>query len=164
MKLFLFTLLLAAVATVTARAGTTGIITGTVVDDKGAPVADAHIVACSPSDREETHSDQRGHFAFLRLSPDNYLVALDKSGYQSLTFRGITLFADKTLALNFEMPRVKMVIIRDYFHQDPLVNSRYGGDVYNVQVNTYSIFPNDVTMGLFTVPGITFGTGGPIPH
>ena len=61
-------------------AGTTGSISGQVVNDSGKPVAGALVRATSPSQNASTTSDSSGHFAFLALAPDTYVVSAEKQG------------------------------------------------------------------------------------
>lgn len=67
---------------VSAKGGT---ITGTVVDDKDAPIADVQVVCIPDASRrkrrdiyQEAQTDQRGHFVLRGLNPGEYQVfALD---------------------------------------------------------------------------------------
>src|SRR5690349_8973814 len=78
-----------------ALAGTTGRISGTVLSaDTGAPLANARVIASSPSQTTTTMSDASGTFAFLSLTPDTYTVSVEKSGYQSASQPGVVVFAD----------------------------------------------------------------------
>src|SRR5580698_6495856 len=81
-----------------ALAGTTGGLTGTIVDaGTGAPVAGARVQISSPSDVAS------GHFGFLTLPPDTYTVSITKTGYQDLSLPGQSVFADsvQNLTLRF---------------------------------------------------------------
>jgi len=54
-----------------ARAGTTGGISGTVVDaGTTTPVADARVTVTSPSQSANTTTDAAGRFHFVSLAPD----------------------------------------------------------------------------------------------
>jgi hypothetical protein len=79
-----------------ALAGTTGGVQGTVSDaGTGAPVAAATISIVSPSQSATTTTDAGGHFAFLSLAPDTYSVSVEKTGYDSITRPGVSVFADQ---------------------------------------------------------------------
>jgi hypothetical protein len=85
---------------VAARAGNTGSLAGTVLDDKTRePVADAVVSASSPSQVAHTTTDANGRFTFLSLAPDTYVVGVTKQGYESLTLTGITVVVDQTQSL-----------------------------------------------------------------
>src|ERR1700744_3910856 len=72
-----------------ALAGTTGGLTGTIVDaGTGAPVAGARVQISSPSDNATSTTDASGHFGFLTLPPDTYTVSVTKTGYQDLSVPG----------------------------------------------------------------------------
>ncbi len=80
-----------------ALAGTTGSITGTVVDaDTHQPIADATVTAASPSQRVTAHSDAGGKYVFLSLAPDTYTVSAQHEGYEPVTVSGISVFADQS--------------------------------------------------------------------
>src|SRR6185437_13888683 len=94
--------LLAMLAQVTwALAGTTGNISGTLSDTStGKPVASAKISAVSPSQSASATTDAGGHFTFLSLAPDSYVVSADKEGYAPVSLAGVTVFADQSITLN----------------------------------------------------------------
>ena len=79
-----------------ALAGTTGGLSGNVKDDASAPVSGATITASAPSGTSTTPTDAAGHFVFLSLAPDTYIVTMTKSGYSPSSLSGITVFADQT--------------------------------------------------------------------
>ncbi|MBC5800707.1 MAG: TonB-dependent receptor [Candidatus Eremiobacteraeota bacterium] len=85
-----------------AGAGTTGSLSGTLIDTAtGAPVTGATVTVASPSQVESTSTDARGHFTFISLAPDTYALSAKKNGYDNLALPGVTVVADaqKTLAL-----------------------------------------------------------------
>jgi hypothetical protein len=78
-----------------ALAGTTGGLTGTVVDAaNSAAVAGALVTVNSPSQTASVVTDSSGHFGFLTLAPDTYTVSVAKTGYQALSVPGQIVFAD----------------------------------------------------------------------
>ncbi len=87
-----------------ARAGTTGSLSGTVLDSStSAPVPDAHVTAVSPSQVENATTDATGRFTFASLAPDTYTVSAQKAGYQSVSVSGVTVFADNQQTLELRM-------------------------------------------------------------
>jgi hypothetical protein len=83
-------------------AGTTGEITGTLIDTSSKkPIAGAKVTAISPSQNASATTDGQGRFSFLSLAPDTYAISVDAKGYQGTTLSGITVQADQvqTLAL-----------------------------------------------------------------
>ncbi|HLW38120.1 MAG TPA: carboxypeptidase-like regulatory domain-containing protein, partial [Candidatus Eremiobacteraceae bacterium] len=67
-----------------AYAGTTGGISGHVIDSaSSAPIAGAQVAAVSPSQSETSTSDATGAYSFVSLSPDTYTLTGSKSGYDS---------------------------------------------------------------------------------
>jgi hypothetical protein len=81
-------------------AGTTGGLSGTVLSDKGAPIAGATVRAVSVSESASTTTDAGGHYTFLTLEPDTYTVTATKQGYNPTSAAGITIFADQNLTLS----------------------------------------------------------------
>src|ERR1700680_2084887 len=76
-------------------AGTTGSISGTVMDQNGAPVAGVRGTAASASQHASVTSDAKGFYSVLNLSPDTYTVTASKTGYDPSTLEGVTVTADQ---------------------------------------------------------------------
>ena len=115
-----------------ALAGTTGGLSGTVTDDKGAPVAGAAVKAVSPSETVAQTTDASGHFRFLSLAADTYTVAITKDGFNPNSYTGVTVFADQNLALSFKLtPVLHVIAITSSRSAGNLVSSRVS-DVYAV--------------------------------
>ena len=88
-------------APIRANAGTTGSLSGTVIDAKTrAPIGGASVGASSPTQSASAKTDSRGHFTLISLLPDTYVIAISKQGYESFTLSGISVFADSALALD----------------------------------------------------------------
>jgi len=87
-----------------ALASTTGGISGVVQDSTtGKAVADATVTANSPSGGATVTTDNGGNFHFLTLAPDTYTISATKTGYNSASQSGITVFADQTHTLTLEI-------------------------------------------------------------
>jgi hypothetical protein len=83
-----------------AVAGTTGSISGSVVDAKThAPVPGAVVGASSPTQIATAITDAKGRFVLISLLPDTYVIAVSKQGFESHSLTGITVFADSTQTL-----------------------------------------------------------------
>jgi hypothetical protein len=81
-------------------AGTTGGLSGQVVNESGSPVAGAIVKATSPSQNASVTTDAGGHFSFLSLAPDTYTVTASKDPtYAPTSTPGETVFADQNLTL-----------------------------------------------------------------
>src|SRR5437588_8493471 len=100
----LLTLLAFASFTLPASAGTTGGITGRIVDSTAqTALADVAVTVTSASETERTTTDANGNYRFLSLIPDSYTVSLDKSGYDPVSQAGIAVFADQVQSVNLSM-------------------------------------------------------------
>src|SRR5581483_2167665 len=95
--------LTSAIAPARAAEATTGIIAGSVVDAKGAPLAGARVTAASPSGRYEETTDAHGAFALLGVSPDTYTVSVQRTGYRTVVRSGITVLPGQTARATFEL-------------------------------------------------------------
>jgi hypothetical protein len=117
-----------------ALAGTTGGLTGTVLDaDSSAPVAGATVTVAAPSGTSTTTSDAGGRFTFLTLAPDTYTVTISKSGYQSVSEPGQIVFADTVQAVAIRMTKALKTIARvAATGAGALVKSGTTSDVYSV--------------------------------
>jgi len=75
------------------RAGTTGGLSGRVLDG-ATPVAQAKVAVVSPSQSATTTTDAGGRFSFVSLAPDTYTLSIEKNGYDPVTVSGVTIAAD----------------------------------------------------------------------
>jgi hypothetical protein len=117
-----------------ALAGTTGSLTGSVVDQTtGKPVANAKVVASSPSQTASTTTDAGGHFAFVSLAPDTYTISVTKDQYQEVSQSGFTIFADQTQNVAIQLPpSIKTIVKVTSRAAGALVKSGTTADVYSV--------------------------------
>src|SRR6516165_4614698 len=85
-------------------AGTTGGIAGRTIDSaSSAPVVAAAVTVVSPSQTATTTSDANGHFSFISLAPDTYILTGSKSGYKTQNLPGVTVIADQTRTVTLSM-------------------------------------------------------------
>lgn len=117
-----------------ALAGTTGGITGTVVDAQThAPVANAKVTATAPSQTGTTTTDAAGRFTFLSLTPDTYTVSAEKDQYTPVSQPGVTVFADSNQAVVISLqPALKTIARVTSTAAGSLVKSGTTADVYSV--------------------------------
>jgi hypothetical protein len=120
-----------------ALAGTTGGLSGTVTDEKGAPIAGATLRVASPSQTSSTVTDRAGHFQFLSLAPDTYSVSIEKDGYAPVSYAGVSVFADQIQTLAFHMESALKTIARvTSTAAGALVKAGTTSDVYSVNATT----------------------------
>jgi outer membrane receptor protein involved in Fe transport len=130
-----------------ARAGTTGGLSGTVLESgQKTPVPNAKVTATSPSQSTSTRTDGTGHFSFLSLAPDTYSVSVEKQGYDSASLTGINVFADQTQTLSLNARRT--------LHEIGRVSSRAASDIVKpgTTADIYSVSAAQL--------GIVAGLGG----
>jgi len=152
-----------------ALAATTGNIAGIVRDTSGAPVAGVSVQAVAPSQTATATTDAGGHFVILSLEPDTYTVSLSKSGYQPVTFPGVTVFADQTQQVAYAMTKTLRVIAHVTSQAgSSLVKSGVGGDLYSVNSAQAAAAAalggggnlNNAYSAMASVPGIQTSMGG----
>ncbi len=120
-----------------ALAGTTGNISGTVSDESGAPVSGVVVNAVSAAQTTQATTDARGTFSFLNLAPDTYTLAVEKQGYNPISYSGVTVFADQTLTLSFKLTKALQTIARVSARAaGNLVKPGTTSDVYSVNAAT----------------------------
>ena len=85
-----------------ANAGTTGKITGTVIDGQsGAPLVGCNIVL--EGTYQGAASDMNGNYMILNVSPGTYRLKAQMIGYQTKVVEGVEVSIDLTTTINFEM-------------------------------------------------------------
>ena len=90
--------------TMSVLAGTTGGLSGTLVDTaSSSPIAGARITAASPSQTATATTDASGRFSFVSLAPDTYTIsAAATSAYDAVSLTGITVLADQTQTVSMQ--------------------------------------------------------------
>jgi len=157
-----------AIGPTVAYAGTTGSLSGTVLNAvSGAPMADVRVIATSGAQVEATRTDARGNFSFASLTPDIYAVTAEREGFQLVAYANIPIFADASVRLPISLAPVVMRILH---HIDGTSGSliKHGtvSDIYSYNNPWLSLFPpvqSDYAV-LRMTPGITFGAGAPVTH
>jgi hypothetical protein len=121
--------------TISVLAGTTGAISGTVVDPQSnQPVGGARVTAESPAQSATTTSDASGRFTFVSLAPDTYTVSVPATSTRDATsVSGVTVFADQTLTVTLQQP-TKLKVIGSVTSRaaSALVKPGTTADVYSV--------------------------------
>ncbi len=121
-----------------ALAGTTGGLSGTVKNAKGAPIAGAKVTVTSPSQQATATTDASGNFNFISLAPDTYTVVVEKSPYQPVTENGITVFADQSYTVGVIMRDLKTIAVLRT-SAGTLVKSGTTASVYSINAATQQI-------------------------
>ncbi|MEO7038451.1 MAG: TonB-dependent receptor [Candidatus Elarobacter sp.] len=120
-------------ATTSVLAGTTGGVSGFVLDENRQPVVAAKVTIASPSQTASTVSDASGHFAFLSLLPDTYAVTVGRAGYTTENLGGITVQADNTVNVDVheahQLKQIGSVTSRSF---QELVRAGVTSDIYSV--------------------------------
>jgi hypothetical protein len=144
-------------------AGTTGGLSGTVLDENSAPVANALVTVASPSAVNHTTTDGAGKFGFLALIPDTYTLSIEKQGYEPYSQSGITVVADQNQSLNVATHHALATIAR-VFSRAPssLIKPGTVTDVYSISPDQQDKIAavggggnlNSAWSAIATVPGV----------
>lgn len=151
-------------------AGTTGGLSGVITDmATGAPIAGVKIVASSPSETSTRYTDARGHFVFLALAPDTYVIAASKAQYDDTSQTGVSVFADNVNTVTIAMrPALKVIARVRSASAGALVKSGVTSDVYSVNAQTAEKAAvlggggnlDNTYSAIAAVPGVVVPTGG----
>ncbi len=152
-----------------ALAGTTGNITGSVMDTStNKPVPDAQVTVIAPSQTATSTTDASGHFTFLGLAPDSYTLSMKKDGYAPVSLAGVTVFADQTQTVAVTThPELKVIANVTSRAAGALVKPGTTADVYSVNASTASAASalggggalNQAYSAVASVPGVYVPTG-----
>ena len=94
-----------------AFAGTTGIHKGRVTEaGTDAPVAGAVVTVTSVSQTASATTDASGGFIFISLIPDTYTVNVAKTGYDTLSQPGQSIFADQSSSVSLTLNKTLKTI------------------------------------------------------
>jgi len=154
-------------------AGTTGGIAGSVVNaGSGAPIAGAKVAVSSATDILTTHTDARGRFAFVSLTPGTYAVAVERDGFEPTTVLDVAVLADAMHPLRIAMKSALIAIVRSdgpftFYGLGMGLGAGRIADVYTR--SAYSTAPASATpianlTFIRLTPGITFGARAPMMH
>jgi len=88
-------------------AGTTGFISGTVVDEKsGAGVANETVSVSSSSASRTVQTDANGNYSVMSLPPDIYTVRAERIGYQTTSVTDVHVTSDQLLVVSLLTARL----------------------------------------------------------
>jgi hypothetical protein len=119
-----------------AVAGTTGGLSGTVVEAiSAAPVPNARVTVVSPSQVATATTDAAGRFVMLSLAPDSYTLSVERQGYEAASVSGVTVQADQTQTLQ--------VILRKALRTIGSVRARAAAELVKpgTTIDIYSVNP-----------------------
>lgn len=87
-------------------AGTTGTISGTVVESVSHhPVAGVLVTASAPSGSYNATTDQRGFYVIPGMYSDTYTLTFQGKGFEPVSLAGVSVFADQTTTQNASLSK-----------------------------------------------------------
>ena len=151
--------------TTSVLAGTTGNISGSVIDPQSSqPVSGARVTATSPSQSATTTTDTAGRFSFLSLAPDTYTVSVaETSTRDAASTSGVTVQADQSITVSLTQPtKLKQIGSVTSRAAGALVKPGTTADVYSINAVTQDKASgvggggnlNSAWSAIATVPGV----------
>ena len=98
--------------TTPALAGTTGIITGTVTDASGAPLAGVSVTAKAPTGTYGAKTDSHGFYSIAGIYSDTYNLSFEHEGYEPQIVTGVTVFADESSRQDIKLSKSLKTIVK----------------------------------------------------
>ncbi len=152
-----------------AHAGTTGHITGRVVDSQTqAPLSGVVVTASSPSQNATATTDASGTYRFLSLAPDSYTIGYQLEGYDPVSQAGISVFADQTQTVNVPLVKTLKTIAKVTSRSTGnLIKPGTTSDVYSVNATQAAAAASLAGPGglsnaygaIASIPGVAVDTG-----
>jgi hypothetical protein len=144
-------------------AGTTGTLSGFVVDsERKAPLAGVAVRVSGPSMDATTTTDAKGSYTFLALIPGAYSIALAKPGYFQETSREtVAVAADSDVRMSFAMARMYLIDGLRPRYLWAIVQPLQTADLYVVMAQSNPFFGSPLGQGftLQFVPGVQISGG-----
>ena len=124
---FLSLLIISASITVFSQQAANATLTGTIVDQMGAVIANTKITATQTATgvTRETLSNEVGYYVFSNITPGEYELRFDAIGFATKAIKAVSLNVGQTVTLKVQLEvSMKDVLNVDYFtYSPPLVNS-----------------------------------------
>lgn len=149
--------------------GTSGGISGVVVNSSGQPVVNAIITLTSPSQSTVLTTDKNGAFQTVNLPVDTYSVSISSPGYESIIISGVTVVGDQTTTIRAQTLTKQLTTIGRVSSRSASSAVQPNQTVDQVTVSgariqqaagkTYSTNANQLVL---SAPGATLTAGGAI--
>jgi hypothetical protein len=153
-------------------AGTTGVISGTVVDSQtGKPMQDVKVTAAAPTGHYSTTTDSKGFFSMAGVYADTYTLSFQAEGYDAFSQPGLTVFADQTSTYTLKMAKKLVTIATVKAHSTTSAyqpnlttntTTESAPQILNFQGTDFNISETNL---LTSLPGVTADSFGyPVIH
>ena len=145
------------------NAGTTGSLTGVVIDGQTQqPLAKVVVTVSGPTQSAKTTTDSNGRFGFISLSPDTYVVSAEIAGRDTVVLNGISVLADQSRTVTLTaVPTIKTIGRVTSRSASDLVKPGTTADVYSITAAQSEKFAaaggggalNSAYSAIATIPG-----------
>jgi hypothetical protein len=143
-------------------AGTSGSITGIIVDPTGSAVAHASVTAVESAKgiQHRTETDNKGHYHFGGLSPSVYTITVKSTGFAPEVRKGITVVLGETTTVDFDLQvsAVTNQVEIEVKTATPMVDQERGSQASTLTqqyINGLPIDRRDYLTFALLMPGVT---------
>jgi hypothetical protein len=146
-----------------AQTATTGAVSGSVTDAKGAPVAGATVRLTSTQTTRQAVTGADGNFRLGLMNPGAWTVEVTKSGFQKIT-QNITVLVNQTQPVNFKLAGEAATVV-EVLGTTATVDTTTTQTGLVTSMDNLSAIPKgrDMSSVALLAPGVvsggTFGTG-----
>jgi len=151
--------LLAGTSAVWAQTGSTGALTGTVIDQSGGVVGGATVTITNigTSQSRDTTTDSNGSYKFSLLNPGNYSVKFSASGFKTATVPSVAVNVTETPVLNQKLEvggQSIQVTVEAAAETIQTQNATNGGLVTSQEVTSLPLVSRNYTQIINLSPGV----------
>jgi hypothetical protein len=125
--------------------GSSGAITGTVVDASGAvlPKVTVSIVGTETGLKRDVVTDGTGHYRLTGLSPSAYIVSASMSGFATEVRKNVTLAIGQTMISDFIMKPSQVGTVVEVLSEPPTVETERGSQADRISQQYIADLPID---------------------
>lgn len=156
-----------------AQTATTGQVVGRVTDPSGAAIPAARVTLVAPSTNTTLSkvADSTGHYAFPVVSPGQYVLTVDKTGFQTSTITGIVVQVTKSDTVNVQMKvgavTQSVTVAATAGVELQTTNASVGNELSTASLENLPQISRDASALMFLQPAVapatnSTGTGGQI--
>lgn len=148
-----------------AQSGTSGAISGTVLDASGAALPDATVTAAEIDTKatRTVRTDSNGRFLFSQVNPGTYTVTVRAAGFAEQASRPVAVEVSRTATLNFNLAVSSASQTIEVTAQQTLLTLENPNTTTTIESRTISNLPNagsDLTFVAQFAPGALMNTAG----
>ncbi len=145
-------------STYVAQAGTTGSLSGTALDETGAPVTGAAVVVRAGSTTYQTTTDAKGAFSIENIAPGLYTISVRKPGFDAAIQPDFAVFAGENDKVSVTMHTATLTSLRTIATVRTAGRGTFNTSTASVNTVSSQVFADQaqpqVTRVLNQIPGV----------